>query len=98
MPRPTYGAGGCSARCYGDLPTVEEAVSAPRVHFEAGIVHSEPGVDAAALDRFAAAGYEIVRWREPNLYFGGVHAVAIDGEGNLRGAGDPRRGGAVATA
>jgi len=85
-------------RSLADGLGVAEAVAAPRVHFEAGVVHSEPGVDPAALERLAAAGYEIVRWREPNLYFGGVHAVEIDAAGNLHGAGDHRRGGAVATA
>jgi gamma-glutamyltranspeptidase / glutathione hydrolase len=77
---------------------IEEAVNAPRVHFEAGIVHSEPGVDQAALDRLVAAGYEVIRWRRQNLFFGGVHAVAVKADGAPRGAGDPRRGGAVASA
>ncbi len=78
---------------------VADAVDASRVHFEAGAVHAEPGVDGAALERLAARGYEIVRWREPNVFFGGVHAVARDpATGELVGAGDARRGGAVAYA
>ena len=44
-------------------------------------------------------GYEVVRWPERNVFFGGVHAVARDpATGELRGGGDPRRGGAVAVA
>ncbi|MEO7197360.1 MAG: gamma-glutamyltransferase, partial [Solirubrobacterales bacterium] len=78
----------------GGMP-IEAAVQAPRLHFEAGIVHAEPGIDSEALDRLARRGYEVVRWREPNLFFGGVHAVART-DGVARGAGDPRRGGAVA--
>jgi gamma-glutamyltranspeptidase/glutathione hydrolase len=36
------------------------------------------------------------RWRERNLYFGGVQAAARDPEtGALSGGGDPRRGGAA---
>ena len=62
-------------------------------------MQAEPGVDEAALERLAAGGYEVVRWPERNLFFGGVHAVARDpATGELRGAGDPRRGGAVAVA
>ncbi len=84
-------------RALGDGLELAAAVQAPRIHFEAGVVHSEPGVDPAALDRLLERGYEVVRWRQPNLFFGGVHAVARAG-GETTGAGDPRRGGAVATA
>jgi gamma-glutamyltranspeptidase/glutathione hydrolase len=78
---------------------VVEAVNAPRVHFEDGAVQAEPGVDEAALQRLEERGYEVVRWQERNVFFGGVHAVSRDPEsGELRGAGDPRRGGAVAVA
>ena len=78
---------------------VEEAVEAPRIHLEDGVVQAEPGIDEAALGRLAARGYEIVRWTDRNVFFGGVHAVARDpATGALRGAGDPRRGGAVAIA
>lgn len=76
-----------------------DAIAAPRVHFEAGIVHAEPGVDPDALERLAARGYEVIRWRQANLFFGGVHAVVRDpAAGEFAGIGDPRRGGAVATA
>jgi gamma-glutamyltranspeptidase/glutathione hydrolase len=78
---------------------VVEAVNAPRVHFEDGAVQAEPGVDETALSNLEKRGYEVVRWRERNVFFGGVHAVSRDPEtGELRGAGDPRRGGAVAVA
>jgi len=73
---------------------IAEAVEAPRVHFEAGTVYAEPGVPVERL-----SGHEVVRFREANLFFGGVQAVARDpATGALRGAGDPRRGGAVAVA
>jgi gamma-glutamyltranspeptidase/glutathione hydrolase len=78
---------------------VEQAVNAPRVHFEDGAVQAEPGVDPDALKRLEQRGYEVVRWRERNVFFGGVHAVSRDPQtGELHGAGDPRRGGAVAVA
>ena len=71
-----------------------EAVQAPRVHFEDGVVYAEPGVDIAALE---AGGRPLARFRERNLFFGGVQAVERDREGAFWGGGDPRRGGASTT-
>ncbi len=76
-----------------------EAVRAGRVHFEAGTVQAEPGVDPEALDRLELRGVPVVRWQRQNLYFGGCQAVVRDpATGELSGGGDPRRGGAVALA
>jgi gamma-glutamyltranspeptidase/glutathione hydrolase len=72
---------------------VEEAIEAPRVHFEDGHVHCEGGHDPAELDRLEARGYELIRWRKRNLYFGGASAVERLEDGSLAAAGDPRRGG-----
>ena len=84
-------------RLVDDGLDISAAVIAPRVHFEAGSVQSEPGIDEAALGRLERRGYEVFRWPDRNVFFGGVHAVARDPlSGRLRGAGDPRRGGAVA--
>ena len=69
-----------------------DAVTAPRVHFEDGVVYAEPGVDTAAPE---AVGRAIARFRERNLFFGGVQAVERDATGRLSGGGDPRRGGAA---
>ena len=66
---------------------VRAAVDAPRVHDEAGETHAEPGADAAPAQ-------DVVRWRERNLFFGGVSAVEVLRDGSLVAAGDPRRGGA----
>ncbi|HEY5977201.1 MAG TPA: gamma-glutamyltransferase [Solirubrobacterales bacterium] len=77
----------------------EEAVSAPRLHFEAGLVQAEPGIDEEALARLEAGGLPVARRPQINLFFGGVQAVARDHRtGALSGGGDPRRGGAVAIA
>jgi len=62
--------------------SVREAVDAPRVHYEAGETHAEPGAEVG--------GDDVVRWRAPNLFFGGVSAVDA---ASLEAAGDPRRGG-----
>ena len=72
---------------------VEEAIEAPRVHFDDGHVHCEGGSDPAELDRLEARGYELIRWRRRNLYFGGAAAVERRADGSLAAAGDPRRGG-----
>jgi gamma-glutamyltranspeptidase/glutathione hydrolase len=69
---------------------VRRAVCAPRAHFEDGIVYVEPGLDVAALE---AAGRTLARFRDLNLFFGGVNAATAD---PLAGVGDPRRGGAAA--
>ena len=50
-------------------------VQSPRVHFEAGALHAEPGIDADALERIEAQGVPVERWKEPNMFFGGVQAV-----------------------
>jgi gamma-glutamyltranspeptidase/glutathione hydrolase len=79
--------------------TAGDAVRAPRLHVEGGIVQAEPGIDEAALARIEARGVPVLRRPKINLFFGGVQAVARDREsGELSGGGDPRRGGAVATA
>jgi gamma-glutamyltranspeptidase / glutathione hydrolase len=74
-----------------------DAVRAPRLHFEQGIVQAEPGMDEEALRRIEADGVPVLRRPRINLFFGGVQAVARDPRsGDLSGGGDPRRGGAVA--
>jgi gamma-glutamyltranspeptidase/glutathione hydrolase len=70
----------------------EAAVCAPRLHYEAGVVYAEPGVELAGLD----PGLRTQPFRALNLFFGGVQAVERDpATGRLTGAGDPRRGGAA---
>ena len=73
---------------------VDEAIAAPRVHVDEPHVHCEGGHDPAELDRLEALGYDVVRWRRRNLFFGGAAAVEVRPDGSLAAAGDPRRGGA----
>ncbi len=84
-------------RYLGEGMTLESAVDAPRVHFEGGTVHAEPGIDSGALGSLEKQGHRVVRWRGPSLYFGGVHAVGAN-RGEPEAAGDSRRGGAVSWA
>ena len=72
---------------------VEEAIKRPRVHLEGPQLHCEGGADPAELERLERLGYEVVRWRRRNLYFGGAAGVEVREDGSLAAAGDPRRGG-----
>jgi gamma-glutamyltranspeptidase / glutathione hydrolase len=77
----------------------QQAVEAGRLHFEAGTVQAEPGVDETGLAGLERRGVPVVRWKRKNLYFGGAQAAVRDpASGELSGGGDPRRGGVVARA
>jgi len=74
----------------------DAAIDAARLHVEGGVLYAEPGAALGALDGDAR---EIVRFREPNLFFGGVQAVEHDPRsGVISGGGDPRRGGCAVAA
>ena len=80
-----------------DLP-LEMAVVAPRLHLEGNHLSVEAGFEQAALDSMMEEWPDHRVWPEPNMFFGGLHAVERLPDGSFRGAGDPRRGGAVARA
>jgi len=71
-----------------------DAVDAPRVHLEGGILYAEPGIDLSEPGTFHE---DVVHFGERNLFFGGVQAVQRR-DGVLLGAGDPRRGGVAVAA
>ncbi len=79
------------------------AVEAPRIHWEEGVFHLEPGLtDSAAATGLWASDQQgtdrVLQWQQSNMFFGGVHTVGVGAAGGLQGAGDPRRSGAVAQA
>jgi gamma-glutamyltranspeptidase/glutathione hydrolase len=76
---------------------VGDAVDAPRVHFEDGVVFAEPGIDLQELRGPEGSQTDVVPFGELNLFFGGVQAVHRLGD-TLCGAGDPRRGGVAVQA
>lgn len=78
--------------------SLEQAVTAPRLHLEGRHLNVESGFSSAALEALEAEWPGLERWPDSNLFFGGVHAVERLGNGEFRAAGDPRRGGAVAIA
>ena len=65
--------------------SIQDAIDAPRAHFEKGVVFSEPGLD------IKQDIYEYKKFDELNLFFGGVQAVT----GDFQGGADPRRGAVV---
>ncbi|MDP4015288.1 MAG: gamma-glutamyltransferase [Candidatus Nanopelagicales bacterium] len=75
---------GCSAA---------KAVACPRMHAQADGVQLEPGWDPELP---TALGGPVNIWDEPNLFFGGVHAVTRWSDGSVQAVGDSRRGGATA--
>jgi gamma-glutamyltranspeptidase/glutathione hydrolase len=80
-----------------DLP-LEMAVVAPRLHLEGEHLSVEAGYEPAALESMIEEWPDHRIWPEANMFFGGVHAVERLPDGSFRGAGDPRRGGAVVRA
>jgi len=73
---------------YFDL-SPEEAVNAPRLHFDGEVLQVEPGVSEAFLESLRIP-YNL--WPVKDLYFGGVHLV----NDRFEGGGDPRRAGVFA--
>jgi gamma-glutamyltranspeptidase/glutathione hydrolase len=78
----------------GDGLPVAEAIERPRVHLDEPHVHCEGGFDPAVPDGLEVLGYDVVRWRRRNLFFGGTNGVEMLPDGSLAAAGDSRRGGA----
>ncbi len=72
---------------------VADAITQPRVHVDEPHVHCEGGIGQEELDRLESWGYDVVRWRRRNLFFGGAAGVELRDDGSLAAAGDPRRGG-----
>jgi len=65
------------------------AVSAPRLHWDGGVLQAEPGWSPEVLGALRER-WPVNEWMDRDLYFGGAHLAADDAEV----AGDPRRGGA----
>ena len=74
---------------------VEQAVNAPRIHYEDSLLSVEGGFDEQRIETLLEAYPDHQVWDEQNLFFGGVHTVDSDGKG-FSGAGDPRRSGVCA--
>lgn len=69
---------------------LQEAVDAPRLHWDGEQLQVESGFSPEAVDPLKRL-VKVNEWKAKGVYFGGVHAV-IPGK---EGAADPRRGGKV---
>ena len=76
--------------------SVEDAVGAPRFHFESGKLNIEDGFDDELRREFANDFEDARLWDEKNLFFGGVHAVRLgEKRDSFDAVGDQRRGGSA---
>jgi gamma-glutamyltranspeptidase/glutathione hydrolase len=73
-----------------------DAVNAPRVHLEKGVLQCELGYQEEAVNTLEEWDYPVNRWDKRSIYFGGAHSVSRTNAGRLVAAGDSRRGGSVA--
>jgi gamma-glutamyltranspeptidase/glutathione hydrolase len=73
--------------------SLEEAVEAPRLHWENMELHAETEALAALNPLADILGWPVIAHSVPNLFFGGAHSVARLKSGEMQGIGDPRRGG-----
>ena len=74
---------------------VQDAIAAPRFHYQGGrenILALEGRIDEGTRDELRKLGYRIDIRDDFDLYFGGVHAIAVEGTA-LHGGADPRRDG-----
>ena len=75
--------------------TLDDAVRASRLHFEDGVLQVEGGNHPALASAMAGFGYKVNAWPDQHMFFGGVHAVAVQAGGQFAAVGDPRRGGSA---
>ncbi len=71
---------------------LHEAVAAPRIHPEGGLLSIEPGLDPTALDALLNNHPNHKLFPTRNMFFGGTHVACVGPDGPT-GAGDLRRGG-----
>lgn len=71
---------------------LNEAIQAPRVHFENDFLNAEKGFSEDALQLLKDKYSKHKIWEKENMFFGGTHAISRNGN-QFSGFGDPRRGG-----
>ena len=75
---------------------LQEVVETPRIHLDGATIQCEAGYNQQAVVQLEAMGYQLNRWENRSMYFGGAHAVSRTESGRLVAAGDSRRGGVMA--
>jgi len=76
-----------------DGVSLKEAIARPRLHVEGDHLDFEDFFDAPERLALCKAFPDNRAWPETNMFFGGVHAVAMTGDGHFHGVGDGRRDG-----
>ena len=75
--------------------SLDEAVEAPRLHWENGELHAETAAAEKLASLASSLPWPVIDHAVPNLFFGGAHSVACHPNRGFTGIGDPRRGGVV---
>ena len=58
---------------------LNEAIQAPRMHWESNVLYIEGGFDLEMIDQLNVPDeWTINSWNERNMFFGGVHAVGTE--------------------
>ena len=73
--------------------SLEAATEHARVHLEQRVLQCEAGTNQPAMDELASLGYELNRWDNRSMYFGGAHSVGMGDDSLAVGYGDSRRSG-----
>jgi len=74
-----------------------EAVSAPRLHVDRGVVHAEGRIPFTLVDALQRDGYRVNRHvNNYDVYFAMVQALLLGHDGTVQGASDPRGDGGTA--
>ncbi len=75
---------------------IQDAIASPRVHWEDNIFNIEPPHQPELTANLQVEPEtEVIFWQNQSMFFGGVHGVQKNKNGEFEGAGDPRRGGVV---
>jgi len=74
---------------------LEVSVIGPRLHVEGAHLDFEDHFSAAERALLVAAFPDHRAWAEPDMFFGGVHAVARAQNGDISAVADPRRDGSA---
>jgi len=73
---------------------LQEAISAPRFHFQSGLLTLETSLAAEVGDALRGRGYRLREHHDHDYFFGGVNAIQVR-DGVFVGGADPRRDGVV---
>ena len=74
----------------------DNSINAPRIHWEDNTFSYEPGYQQDEINQVDdIENFKIDQYSEPNMFFGGVHAILYDENQEPVGAGDRRREGIV---